>query len=1147
MNFYLKLGFILSGIAILLLLVFVSRSNKEEPKVVQENLIPLSTSLHKIRNEIEAGDFLVARQKLVDESRKTLPKEAQEQISFLLGLSYLKEAEGKPVNAIYPYYKLAFSYFSHVPMEEKKFDQERQMIIQNIQALMPKVIESQSLTDLDFFVSLLEDLNAVKELKQVSYSLAQLLEGQIDKNNDAQVPKLAYIISPILPSGDIRNALVKKLEAKLVSGLKEGQLAGLENYWKGAKLLSRHPEEMSKNIAEQTQTQILNHIASDDQSLTITTPYIKFLGSVEEDPQKRLELVTKLLIISQDYWQQEGQELKATSLMQNAKFLTPHQYETLFQTGVKDLLTNAYLQALQENKIGKLSYIYMAAKELNVPLGIMQDKKNLPHHLENAQALFEQQNFTEAKSRADWVLLLEPQNLQALRIAGLVEYMQANYKKAKKLLEQILNPSSEVLEALAVSQILTGEQEKGVQNLKKVERDHPLYPNTYLRLGIGKLIQNDPKAALDWLSKINNPDSEACAVLAYAYYSIQDWKNAFKFYQLTKPPYKDLNGLKAIAIQSLVSLGQVDEAELMLKSWVKGPEQPQGSLFPVAFRIFKEKLLDQLDINYIAALFYLNVKKQDQLALRYLNKIAHPSLKIILQRGQVYINLHQYEDALRDLKQAVAQKKDPVVRDQAMLLLAEVYHNLHDSLDAYSWFHSYFPLVKENPEQLRAYAHVLYQVRRFDLAKEAYLNLQRQKSLSPDEQIALVACFVNTNDFKEGADKAKLLLKNEPPLPKVNQLELARLLIIMGKDFIDVTELLREEWKEVSTLSDKESQALMRLLLLFGAYNEASILANTYAFEWEKSVSGLLLLAEFNERLSLLDSMIKLAKQAVELQPSNLEARDYWINHQIDPKISKKQAAQFQEELKTTQNTLSVSVAYAQATIRWLILENYRQSSSPIELSVALQEVINIFESLTKQYDLPLIYHIYGTALFLDEKQKEAMEIFKKALKLDPSYSQAAMYAALVQGNMRDFRHGRQLLEQSLKFEPDNARAWFLLASFNMHLDNLEEAILNLSKAVMFSPNDTQSYVLIGQIYLSIKDPESALFAFERAVKLNPKNEKILALVLRSLYDPAFDIVLDNKDKLDEQKEKIFQELYKLDPKLAEKLKTELILKSSQE
>ena len=110
---------------------------------------------------IEEGKYLQGRKPL-EKDHQQLSGEERSESAFLIGLSYAKEAESKPLVAAMPYYQVAYSYFQEVPIHHKRFARERVRIVRQLKEAAEAFIEQKNLEHMSFFVNILENWKATE-------------------------------------------------------------------------------------------------------------------------------------------------------------------------------------------------------------------------------------------------------------------------------------------------------------------------------------------------------------------------------------------------------------------------------------------------------------------------------------------------------------------------------------------------------------------------------------------------------------------------------------------------------------------------------------------------------------------------------------------------------------------------------------------------------------------------------------------------------------------------------------------------------------------------------------------------------------------------------------------------------------------------
>ncbi len=1106
---------------------------------------PSWMNLHIAHANIEEGNYLDARQMLIEESGKA-SKENLIDINFLIGLTYVKEASEKPASASMPYYKLAFSYFNRVPMQDDNFGKYKQKVIEQIQKQVLKLIDSQSFVDIPFFISTLQNWNAQAAVSTISTKLIDKLNKEIDHNQNQHIQLLISLLNKSLPPGDVRRSLGSRFEELTLASLKAGDLDSVPYYWEGAKTFQENPQGLTDRFAADIAKQILMTIPQDNLELTKTNNYLMFWSYVPQYPQKRADFAAQLASIMEQLWQKKGEEQKAFQLIRQALSIPFPAQQRIILSSIKSTMQRLYDTAVKENNIDELPWIYSASH--NFKLGLdLQNKNAQQQQLERAQNLFQQKEYDEAQKWSEWVLLLEPHNPQALKISGLVAYHKADYKKSLQLLSQIHDAISnqETAEPLVISEILAGNEAKGNNQLKEIEQKQPISQDGHIRLGLGYLIQQKPNEALQWLTSIKDPDSEVYAALTVAAYQRRNWENVISSFHKTLDPYNKLQSLKALVVQAYASLNKIEEAELVLSDLELQIEQPDNKLFPPSFRSFKEKILDPISPLYLAGMFYKEIKKDNEKALTYFMKIENPSSEVLFVRGQTFMNLGQFKQAEKDLLLVVNQKADQNFRKQAIPLLATTYYHLQQYLNAYPWFVEFFKIDPQNFSFRTNYIDVLMQIRRFDLAQSQLAFLKKNDVLSNTNKVAQVGCYVHLNQFEEANALAKILLNPNSGLSRADLFRLGQYLVITN-NLSQISSKIADLLKANPTLNPEESRALINFYLLQGLYKNASVLANSFSTDLEENSEGLMVLAQLNLDLSFTNSALTLAYQALEKNPNLAQAIKFISLYENNPQHLVSNLASLDKQLNKNPQNGSLVLEYVQNVITLTNLEHANATLKPEYLDSRYHYSLDYLNKISTSYEeIPQIFYLKGLLLLLADNPKAALDQEYQALRFDPSYSDAYYAAALASKKLKNTTEGITFIKQALKYAPNHAESWNLLSELNVLDNDWEEAIISLGQALKYNPRNVTYYIAMARIKLYLESPEGAKALLEKAIAIDPNNVTAFSLLLQCLYDAGWSTD-GTSNELSKQRAQIYQKLHELNPKYAEEVLSQLIKDSKK-
>lgn len=421
-----------------------------------ERLFPISwRQIHVAHCLTEEGDILRGREILEKEGHhvRSQDGELHNLATLFLGLTYLKESGEIPLTQRGSYYKLARFYFERAG-QDLCFARERCRIITHVQKeaetlLLADLNEQQQKWGFDF-VHILQEWKAETAVEMLADRLAQKMLRQ----KGPEIVTLCQSIRQEFHGTPFHLILTQKLLSAIAHGLQEGETENLFDYWAMIESLSSTPKLAAKEIASLTSKEIFSTIKRDGKSLFRTRNHLAFWEKLEHSEQEQEQLAHNLLCHAKVLWQNGGQEKKGERLMELAL-----NYSSPLQNEIETFLTDLYSQAENSNLIGRMALIYDAMEHFQIEKQELASASKLANHLADAEYLYDAHNYTLAKTHAAWVLKLEPQNQQALRLVGLSSFHLGEYYKAHSNLKELANPDEHARKALMLSQVFSSQEQ----------------------------------------------------------------------------------------------------------------------------------------------------------------------------------------------------------------------------------------------------------------------------------------------------------------------------------------------------------------------------------------------------------------------------------------------------------------------------------------------------------------------------------------------------------------------------------------------------------------------------------------------------------------------------------------------------------------
>lgn len=432
--------------------------------------------LRLARAFIEEKNFTLARERLERVKQLTHSSSTQSLASLYLGYSYLKEAEERKgqnpppftysledrdhylqIDQQLSYYKLACFYFERSSLAPLSADQKSVIIDALKKRAEAVLLEEPFLAESFFYIILpLQRWQAVTDLKY----LAEIAIDQLSIFSDEQAQPIAMQLHLYLKDSLFHHMMAEYLTDVMIKEMSKGNIEKFTRQYALMKALLPNNMYFQQKCANHIVTHLERAILQDDERLQKVNFYLRCLENLE---QKIPYLSLKLLEQAKVLWQEKGQELKATNLMQLAFNLSHDKGAT--REAIESYLSTLFEQAEASNLVERLSYIYDALASFHIKVKSLLNPSVLANHLADAHYHFQVGEFSSSKVLSSWVLKLDPQNQEALRLLGLNYYHLGNYQEAIAILQRLFFLDADSHKALILSEVFsTPEQNHLVQS-----------------------------------------------------------------------------------------------------------------------------------------------------------------------------------------------------------------------------------------------------------------------------------------------------------------------------------------------------------------------------------------------------------------------------------------------------------------------------------------------------------------------------------------------------------------------------------------------------------------------------------------------------------------------------------------------------------
>lgn len=185
------------------------------------------------------------------------------------------------------------------------------------------------------------------------------------------------------------------------------------------------------------------------------------------------------------------------------------------------------------------------------------------------------------------------------------------------------------------------------------------------------------------------------------------------------------------------------------------------------------------------------------------------------------------------------------------------------------------------------------------------------------------------------------------------------------------------------------------------------------------------------------------------------------------------------------------------------------------EFLAAEAEVANILALFPKSASL---LNLLGAIHKSSGQLPRAIEAYKKAVEVNPNYSEAYNNLALVYMDCNDAEKAVESIKKALEVAPHQAEAIYNLGNIYFKTGKYEMAAQAYHSVLRLRPDFANAHHNVGIIFMREKKYEYAIESFSEAVKLNPENAQFsnhlgVAFLKAGLIDDAI-FTLKNTLKL---------------------------------
>jgi len=151
------------------------------------------------------------------------------------------------------------------------------------------------------------------------------------------------------------------------------------------------------------------------------------------------------------------------------------------------------------------------------------------------------------------------------------------------------------------------------------------------------------------------------------------------------------------------------------------------------------------------------------------------------------------------------------------------------------------------------------------------------------------------------------------------------------------------------------------------------------------------------------------------------------------------------------------------------------------------KEAEELFKRAIKiEPDYSETYNNYGLLKAGMGKNDEAVALYKKSVELNPNFSEAYNNLGLLYSTRGLYKEAIEVYTKAIDINSHGARAYYNLGNVYQGLKRYDEAIKLYKQAIYINPDDAIAYYNMGNVFNTIRDYDNAIHMFKKAVEIDP-------------------------------------------------------------
>ncbi|MBC7363940.1 MAG: tetratricopeptide repeat protein [Candidatus Aminicenantes bacterium] len=160
-------------------------------------------------------------------------------------------------------------------------------------------------------------------------------------------------------------------------------------------------------------------------------------------------------------------------------------------------------------------------------------------------------------------------------------------------------------------------------------------------------------------------------------------------------------------------------------------------------------------------------------------------------------------------------------------------------------------------------------------------------------------------------------------------------------------------------------------------------------------------------------------------------------------------------------------------------------------------------------------YFYLGNSYYMNGQFQEAVEVFTKAIELNPKAEDFYTHLANAYLALNQFEKAIQIAKKSIAVEQNNPFAYHILSKIYRAMGKYDEAINSLKRAVELAPKFIERHISLANLYAEIGNYDQAISVLTKALEISPENRNAHTyLTYYYMSASRFDEAINSVNKL---------------------------------